>query len=181
MSHNLNFTADFLQIFLVQIRLFNNFNSHTSFGQTMYTQSHYSKVPLAQVSWSQVIEANPDQTSSFWSRHVQTCLNPDFSRISSELFCLMILTDDDLILQGGWCVEAKNYNGVVQVIIWDDVLVNQGVRAKIQGGLKMFCQTSPSFLAAVPSSIVVLLAKKNGSEAAAAALADSSRGCAQCW
>ena len=44
----------------------------------------------------------------------------------------------------------------------------------------MFCQTSPSFLAAVPSSIVVLLAKKNGSEAAAA-LADSSRGCAQCW
>jgi len=39
----------------------------------------------------------------------------------------------------------------------------------------MFCQTSPSFLAAVPSSIVVLLAKKNGSEAAAA-LADSSRG-----
>ena len=45
----------------------------------------------------------------------------------------------------------------------------------------MFCQTSPSFLAAVPSSIVVLLAKKNGSEAAAAALADSSRGCAQCW
>jgi len=36
----------------------------------------------------------------------------------------MILTDDDLILQGGWCVEAKNYNGGVQVIIWDDVLVN---------------------------------------------------------
>ena len=86
------------------------------------------------------------------------------------------------MIQGGWSgVEAKNYNGVVQVIIWDDDFGELGGACKDLGGTKNVLPDFAFFLAAVPSSIVVLLAKKNGSEAAAAALADSSRGCAQCW
>ena len=41
-----------------------------------------------------------------------------------------------LIIQGGWCVEAKNYNGVVQVIIWDDDFGELGGACKDLGGTK---------------------------------------------